>query len=156
VNRIVAWENVDVLFDGITYGQKVGVMPHINIANVAGWSVKKLFQFEYQRCAVEVNSIFSESIHQIGEVSGAVKFRGCTFDAALDVTPEYHFKGRNVKFDNCVFSYYDNLNNKPFIMSNGYNHFTDCVSDIPFTEFGEGSKNRYTNHMFHDRYLNDN
>lgn len=154
VNRLVVWENVDVVLDGITYGQKVGVMPHIDIINVAGWSVKKLFQFEYQRCAVEVNKVFSESIHQIGEVSGAVTFRGCTFDAALDVIPEHHFKGRNVKFDRCVFSYYDNLNNKPFIMSRDSNHFTDCYSDIEFKEFGDG-KNRYTNHMIHDKYLAD-
>jgi hypothetical protein len=134
VRDLICWDNVETVFNGMDYGQGLGVIPQIYGANIAG-SVYQIFNFQYQDHATFAQGIFAENLTRIGTIIDAgvgVTIRDSHFEFSPWKFPQWHFKGNGITFDNCVMRYYDGLNNKRIIIDGLNNTFTNGYTDLPF------------------------
>lgn len=155
VRDLICWDNIETVFDGKEYGQGHGVIPYIDGANIASFSVGRIFNFGPQLVATSAQKIFAETIEQIGIIEDGgvgVTIRDSYFDFAFYKFPPYHFKGHRVNFDNVTMRYYDDLNNKRIIIDGIDNVFMNGYADVPFLmkTAWHDEKNR-TNYYFNYR-----
>jgi hypothetical protein len=132
VRNLISWENVDIVFDGKTYGQQLGLMPFIDGANIAG-GVKQVINYPHQQYSTSARGISAEIIHRIGDIeagAGSVTFYDCSFDFDKNVFPDSHFKGNGVKFEGCSMRYYDDMYDKAFVVDGVNNTFENCYTDF--------------------------
>jgi hypothetical protein len=153
VKNLICWENVETVFDGVSYGQGLGVIPYIDGANIAG-SVKQIFNFGPQVFATSAQKIFAETIERIGVITdggAGVIIRDSHFDFDWYKFPDYHFKGNRVTFENCSMRYYDEKNDKRIVIDGIENMFMNGYTDRPFlmkevSKEEDGRTNYYFNY----------
>jgi len=134
VRDLICWENVETVFDGVSYGQGLGVIPYIDGVNIAG-SVYQVFDFGPQLFATSAQKIFAENITRIGNIVDGgvgVTIRDSHFDFNWNKFPASHFKGNWITFDNCSMRYYDDKNDKRIIIDGLNNSFLNGYTDKPF------------------------
>jgi hypothetical protein len=135
VRDLICWDNIETVFEGKEYGQGLGVMPYIDGANIASYTVGKIFNYGPQLSTTSAQKIFAETITQVGNIDDGgvgVTIRDSYFDFAFFKFPsDYHFKGNRIKFENCAFRYYDDQNNKRIVIAGIGNDFFNCYFDLP-------------------------
>lgn len=135
VRNLICWAETETVFEGKEYGQGLGVMPYIDGANIASFTIGRVFNYGPQLAATSAQKIFAETIKQIGNIDDGgvgVTIRDSYFDFAFYWFPEYHFKGNNVTFDNVAMRYYDDQNNKRIVIDGVGNMFLNGYTDRPF------------------------
>jgi hypothetical protein len=152
VRDLICWDNVDTVFDGVSYGQCLGNMPYIEGANIAG-NVKQVFNYGPQLFSTSANKIFAENLERVGCILDGgvgVAIRDSHFDFNWYKFPEYHFKGDRIKFDNVCTRYYDDQNNKRIVIDGVENIFMNGHADLPFLmkDADRWEEHKRTNYYF--------
>ena len=151
VRNLICWENVETVFDGVSYGQGQGNIPYIDGANIAG-KVYQIFNFGAQQFSTSAQKIFAETIVRIGNIVDGgigVTIRDSYFDFDWYRFPSSHFKGDNITFDNVGMRYYDDKNDKRIIIDGLNNTFLNGYADKPFLmKVAEKEELHRTNYYF--------
>jgi hypothetical protein len=153
VRDLICWDNIETVFEGKEYGQGLGVVPYIDGANIASFTVGKIFNFGPQLSTTSAQKIFAETIAQVGTIDDGgvgMTIRDSYFDFAFFKFPsDFHFSGSRIKFENCAFRYYDDLNNKRIVFKGQDNRFNNCYFDLPpLMEDWTETETKVTNYYF--------
>jgi hypothetical protein len=129
-------DRVHTIFDASTYGAQQGTLPYIKGFTQAG-SVKRVVNMGTQH-TVTFEDLYMEDLFELGNAfcnTGKILFKGCTFTFTLAETPTLipytHFSGANLKFESCLFRYYDDLFDKRLTFIGAGLFFDNCYFDAP-------------------------